>query len=121
MKLVLLPTSILLLLSVTGCGMSDLATAAADAAACRALEGTINATAKAYEDGLIDSGVIAQVDSLIGEQVRGLLSTEMAKDLGELAAAVGSSEPAQTTKNKVAQLSQSISIRCAAVGVNFAK
>ena len=119
MKTALLPTSILLTSLLAGCSVPDLAAAAADAAACRALEGTITATAMAYEEGLVDSGVIAQVDSLIGEQVRGLLSTDLARDLGDFAATVGSSDPAQTTKDKVAQLSASISKRCSDVGVNF--
>jgi hypothetical protein len=120
---VISPKAIALALTLTfglaGCSVADLATSAADAAACRALESTIEAAALAVDEGLVDSGVIAHLDSLIGEQVRSVLSSGLAKDLGDFAAAVGESEPGQSTKDKVAQLSQSIQTRCAAVGVNF--
>jgi hypothetical protein len=103
-------------LSLSGC---SLATAAADAAACRALEGAVQAAVTAYDQGLIDSGVLAHIDSLVGEQVRGALSSGLAKDLGDFLDAVGSSDTGQSAKDKVNDLSASISNRCADVGVNF--
>lgn len=103
-------------LSLSGC---SLATAAADAAACRALEGAVEAAVTAYEQGLVDSGVLAHIDSLVGEQVRGALSSGLANDLGDFLDALGSSESGQSAKDKVKDLSASISNRCADVGVNF--
>jgi hypothetical protein len=119
MKFALFPISALLTLSLSACSVGDLAAAAADAAACRALKSTIEGAATAYQDGLVDSGVISQVDQMIGEQVRTVLSSGLAKDLGDFMVEVGKSEPAQTSKDKVAQLSQSIATRCEAVGVKF--
>jgi ABC-type phosphate/phosphonate transport system substrate-binding protein len=115
----LLVLSTVSVLVLTGCSAGDLATAAADAAACRALEATIETTANAYSEGLVDSGVIQQVDDLVGDQVRSLLSTGLAQDLKEFVSVVDSSDPAQNTKEKVTELTDSIAERCAAVGVNF--
>jgi phage tail tape-measure protein len=103
-------------LSLSGC---SLATAAADAAACRAMEGAIEATVTAYEQGLVDSGVLAHIDSLVGEQLRGALSSGLANDLGDFLDAVGSSDTGQSAKDKVKDLSAAISNRCSDVGVNF--
>lgn len=103
-------------LSLSGC---SLATAAADAAACRAAEGAVKAAVSAYEQGLVDSGVLSHIDSLVGEQVRGALSSGLAKDFGDFVAALGSSDTGQSAKDKVNSLSLSIQNRCADVGVNF--
>jgi hypothetical protein len=116
MKKSLIALSLVGTLSLTGC---SLATAAADAAACRAAEGAIKAAVTAYEQGLVDSGVLSHINSLVGEQVRGALSSGLAKDLGDFMEAVGSSDTGQSAQDKVKELSDSISNRCADVGVNF--
>ena len=116
MKKTLVAMTLVGTLSLSGC---SLATAAADAAACRAAEGAIKAATAAYEQGLVDSGVISHIDSLVGEQVRGALSSGLAKDLGDFMDALGSSDTGQSAKNKVNDLSASIENRCADVGVNF--
>ena len=116
MKKTLIAVTLVGTLSLTGC---SLATAAADAAACRAAEGAIKAAVTAYEQGLVDSGVLSHIDSLVGAQVRGALSSGLAKDLGDFMDAVGSSDTGQSAQDKVNELSASISKRCADVGVNF--
>ena len=97
-----------------------IAAAAADAAACTAMESTLTATSAAYQEGLVDSGLISQVDSLIGEQVRGVLSSGLSQDLADLVAIVDSAESVETAKAKVAELTASIKEKCSAVGVVFA-
>lgn len=105
---------------LTGCSASEIASAAADAAACTAMESTLTATAAAYQEGLVDSGLISQVDALIGEQVRGVLSSGLSQDLADLVAIVDSAESVETAKAKVAELTASIGEKCSAVGVEFA-
>jgi hypothetical protein len=105
---------------LTGCSVGDLAAVAADAAACTAMESTLTATAAAYQEGLVDSGLITQVDALIGEQVRGVLSSGLSQDLADLVAIVESAESVETAKAKVAELTASIGEKCSAVGVEFA-
>ena len=115
-KIVSLSVPIFLL---AGCSASDLVSSAADAAACRAAESTIAAATEAYEQGLLDSGILDQLNVLIGEQVQGVLSTGLAQDVGDLLLALGETDSAQSSKDKVAQLSASIATRCEAVGVTF--
>lgn len=112
--------SLVSLIALTGCSAEDLVSAAADAAACTAMESTLTATAAAYQEGLVDSGLIAQVDTLIGEQVRGVLSSGLAKDLQDLVAIVDSNESVETAKAKVEALTASIGEKCSAVGIEFA-
>ena len=104
---------------LTGCSASEIASAAADAAACNAMETTLTATAAAYQEGLVDSGLISQVDALIGEQVRGVLSSGLSQDLADLIAIVDSAESVETAKAQVAELTASIGEKCSAVGVEF--
>jgi hypothetical protein len=84
------------------------------------MESTLAATLEAYQSGLVDSGLISQVDSLIGEQVRGVLSAGLAKDLEDLVAVVDSNESVETATAKVEDLTASIQDKCAAVGIEFA-
>ena len=119
MKFLKLVSISLPLVLLTGCSTGDLVSAAADAAACRAAESTIAAAAQAYEQGLIDSGILDQLNALIGDSVQGVLSSGLAKDLGDLLVALGETDSAQSSKDKVAQLSASIATRCEAVGVTF--
>ena len=112
-------SSLLGLGMLTGCS-SDIATAAADAAACRALESTLNGLADAYAAGLVDSGVVARVDELIGDSVRGLLSTSFANDLKNLGEELKSTDPAVEASTQIDELLESLKLRCADVGVVFA-
>lgn len=107
------------IISLTGCSIQEVASTAADAAACKALSSTLSGISGAYEQGLVDSGVIAQLDSVVGEQVDFLLSTELAADLAELAKQLSQSSPAQGTSDKVAELTASISEKCSGYGIDF--
>lgn len=106
------------LVLLSGCS-GDIATAAADAAACRALQETLTGLSSAYQAGLVDSGVISHVDSLIGEQVRSLLSSSFAQDLKNLGDTMKSSDSAEATSQKISDLTNSLAERCSAVGVSF--
>ncbi len=119
MKILIASAAIISTLTLTACSPEALVSAAADAAACTAMESTLTATAAAYQEGLVDSGLISQVDALIGEQVRGVLSSELSQDLADLVAIVDSSESVETAKAKVAELTASIGEKCSAVGVEF--
>lgn len=107
------------IIGLAGCSIQEVASTAADAAACKALSSTLSGISGAYEQGLVDSGVIAQLDSVIGEQVDFLLSTELAADLAELAKQLSQSSPAQGTSDKVAELTASISEKCSGYGIDF--
>ena len=107
------------IISLAGCSIQEVASTAADAAACKALSSTLSGISGAYEQGLVDSGVIAQLDSVVGEQVDFLLSTELAADLAELAKQLSQSSPAQGTSDKVAELTASISEECSGYGIDF--
>jgi|TARA_B110000259_G_C13860110_1_gene340493 hypothetical protein len=107
------------IISLAGCSIQEVASTAADAAACKALSSTLSGISGAYEQGLVDSGVIAQLDSVVGEQVDFLLSTELAADLAELAKQLSQSSPAQGTSDKVAELTASISEKCSGFGIDF--
>lgn len=104
---------------LAGCSIQEVASTAADAAACKALSSTLSGISGAYEQGLVDSGVVEQIDSIVGDQVDFLLSTELAADLGELAKQLSQSSPAQGTSNKVAELTASISEKCSGYGIDI--
>lgn len=101
-----------LAISLTGCGVTDIARSAADATACKALSSTISAISDSYQTGVIDSGIITKIDNLVGEQARSLLSTEFAQDLKSLTDALRQSETAQGSKADVTALANSIKERC---------
>ena len=104
---------------LAGCSIQEVASTAADAAACKALSSTLSGISGAYEQGLVDSGVVEQIDSIVGDQVDFLLSTELAADLSELVKQLGQSGPAQGTSNKVAELTESISEKCSSYGIDI--
>ena len=67
--LVILSTATLAVAPLAGCSIQEVATTAADAAACKALSSTLDGISTAYSEGLIDSGVLQQVDDMVGQQV----------------------------------------------------
>lgn len=105
------------LLLLTGCSVEQIAQTAADAAACKALEGTLSGLDSAYTAGLVDSGVITQLDSLVGEQFDSLLSSGLASDLRALASELSNTNTAQSATASVTELTDSIMAKCEAVGV----
>ena len=107
-----------LVLTVTGCGVTDLAKQAADATACKALDSTIATITSTYQSGIIDSGLITQVDNLIGDQARALLSTGLAEDLKLLSTALQSTNSASTAQSEIKAITDSISQRCRDAGVS---
>ncbi len=107
-----------LVLSVTGCGVTDLAKQAADATACKALDSTIATITSTYQSGIIDTGLITQVDNLIGDQARALLSTGLAEDLKSLSTALQSTNSATTAESEIKAITDSISQRCSDAGVS---
>ena len=108
-----------LLVSLAGCSVEEVAQTAADAAACTALTSTLNGLSQAYQSGLVDSGVIAQLDSMLGEQARALLSSGLAEDLSLLGDTLSSTQSAQDAELQISELTASISERCANVGVTI--
>ena len=108
-----------LVLPLAACSPAEIASTAADAAACKALTSTLDGLSDAYQRGLVDSGVLTQVDELIGDQLDTLLSTELAGDLKDLTSALGESEEAQGAKERVDSVMESITQRCATVGVRL--
>ena len=104
--------------TLTGCGVTDLAKQAADATACKALESTIKTITDSYQSGVIDSGLITQIDALIGDHARSLLSTGLAEDLKLLTGALGQTNSAESSREQIKELTDSISKRCADAGVN---
>ncbi len=119
MKLLPIALTPVLLLSLSGCSVEQVAQSAADAAACTALTSALDGITEAYQSGLVDSGVITQIDSLIGEQARALLSTGLAEDLSALGAALGETQSAQGAQQKVEELTASVTERCSSVGVTI--
>ena len=113
-SLVLAP---LALLTLTGCSVEEVAQSAADAAACTALSSTLSGISEAYKAGLVDSGVIASVQDLVGNQTEFLLSTALAQDLKDLGVALASSETGQGAQQRVDELSQAVIQKCQKVGV----
>lgn len=107
-----------LVLSLTGCGVTDLAKQAADATACKALDSTIATITSTYQTGIIDTGLITQVDNLIGDQARALLSTGLAEDLKSLSTALQSTNSATIAESEIKAITDSISQRCSDAGVS---
>ena len=104
--------------TLTGCGVTDLAKQAADATACKALESTIKTITDSYQSGVIDSGLITQIDSLIGDQARALLSTGLAEDLKSLTTALQDTNSATSAQTEIQALTDSITQRCNDAGVS---
>jgi hypothetical protein len=105
-------------LLLTSCGVTDLAKQAADATACKALDSTITTITNSYQSGVIDSGLITQIDNLIGDQARALLSTGLAKDLKSLTAALQDTNSATSAESEIQAITDSISQRCSDAGVS---
>ncbi|CAB4690055.1 MAG: hypothetical protein F2658_04910 [Actinobacteria bacterium] len=104
-------------LMLTGCGVTDFAKNAADATACKALSSTIKGIVSGYQSGVIDSGLIVQIDNLVGDQLRALLSTGLANDLKLLTETFSQSQSAEGSKEQVKKLTDSITQRCSDAGV----
>jgi len=104
--------------TLTGCGVTDLAKQAADATACKALESTIKTITDSYQSGVIDSGLITQIDALIGDQARALLSTGLAEDLKSLTAALQDTNSATSAQSEIQAITDSITQRCNDAGVS---
>jgi len=113
----------LLVFALTGCGVTDLAKGAAqtaaDATACKALGSTVTSIAGAYQSGFVDSGLISRIDSLVGEQARSLLSSGLAQDIGMLTEALKQTGAAESSQEKIQQLTDSITKRCSEAGVSI--
>jgi hypothetical protein len=109
---------ITLTVALTGCGVTDLAKQAADATACKALDSTIKTITDSYQSGVIDSGLITQIDALIGDQARALLSTGLAEDLKSLTTALQDTNSAEGAQTELKALTDSITQRCSDAGVS---
>ena len=107
------------MLSLAGCSIQEVVATAADAAAGKALSSTLSGISETFDQGLVDSEIIAQLDSMVGDQVGFLLSSELGAELGELMEQLGQSDPAQGTSKKVSELTASISERCSEHGIDF--
>ena len=105
------------LIFLSGCSIEEVAQTAADAAACQALQGTLSGLQTAYSEGLVDSGVIDQIDLLVGDQLDALLSSGLANDLRDLTQALGETQSATAASEQVNSLTNSINQRCEAVGI----
>ena len=103
---------------LSGCSIEEVAQTAGDAAACTTLQGTLSTLQDAYAQGIVDSGVLQQVDDLIGNQLEALLSTSMAQDLRQLSQELAATDSAQAASERIGSLTSSIAERCSAVGVN---
>ena len=110
--------AVVLTFLLSSCGVTDLAKQAADATACKALESTINTIVSTYQSGVIDSGLITTVDSLVGEQARSLLSTGLAEDLKALTTALKETNSATSAQTEIQGITDSISKRCSEAGVS---
>jgi hypothetical protein len=104
--------------TLTGCGVTDLAKQAADATACKAIDSTVKTITDSYQSGVIDSGLITQIDALIGDQARALLSTGLAEDLKSLTTALQDTNSATSAQTEIQAITDSISKRCADAGVS---
>ncbi|MDG2497783.1 MAG: hypothetical protein P8M68_06360 [Aquiluna sp.] len=113
--------SVAVLMGASGCSVQEVAATAADAAACKALSSSMIGLGNAYESGLVDSGVIAQIDDLIGNQVDFLLSTELAADIAELANELATSGSAESTAESIDALAAGILERCENVGMQLSE
>jgi hypothetical protein len=110
--------AITLTVTLTGCGVTDLAKQAADATACKAIDSTVKTITDSYQSGVIDSGLITQIDALIGDQARALLSTGLAEDLKSLTTALQDTNSATSAQTEIQAITDSISRRCADAGVS---
>lgn len=110
--------AIALTVALTGCGVTDLAKQAADTTACKALDSTIKTITDSYQSGVIDSGLITQIDALIGDQARALLSTGLAEDLKSLTTALQNTNSAEGAQTELKALTDSITQRCSDAGVS---
>ena len=110
--------AIALTVTLTGCGVTDLAKQAADVTACKALDSTIKTITDSYQSGVIDSGLITQIDALIGDQARALLSTGLAEDLKSLTTALQNTNSAEGAQTELKALTDSITQRCSDAGVS---
>jgi hypothetical protein len=118
MKIRITLVAITLTVALTGCGVTDLAKQAADATACKALDSTIKTITDSYQSGVIDSGLITQIDALIGDQARALLSTGLAEDLKSLTTALQNTNSAEGAQTELKALTDSITQRCSDAGVS---
>lgn len=118
MKLKSTLIAVALLVSLTSCGVADLAKQAADAAACKAIDSTIKTITDSYQSGIIDSGLITQIDNLVGDQARALLSTGLAEDLKSLTTALQGTNSATSTESEIKAITDSITQRCSDAGVS---
>lgn len=119
--LTLSTTAFMMLFTLSGCNAQEVAQAAADAAACRAGQSVIAEVQAAYEAGMIDSGILTHLDSLLGNQVDALLSSELAGLFEELRSVVAETEPVADTAAKVEEINGEIASRCGEVGVSFSE
>jgi hypothetical protein len=110
--------AITLTVTLTGCGVTDLAKQAADATACKALDSTIKTITDSYQSGVIDSGLITQIDALVGDQTRALLSTGLAEDLKSLTTALQDTNSATSAQTEIQAITDSITQRCSDAGVS---
>ena len=118
MKMPIAIISLALVSTLTGCGVTDLAKQAADATACKALDSTITTITNSYQSGVIDSGLITQIDNLVGDQARALLSTGLAKDLKSLTEALQDTNSAASAESQLKEITDSIAQRCNDAGVS---
>jgi hypothetical protein len=118
MRIRLTLVAITLTVTLTGCGVTDLAKQAADATACKAIDSTVKTITDSYQSGVIDSGLITQIDALIGDQARALLSTGLAEDLKSLTTALQDTNSATSAQTEIQAITDSISRRCADAGVS---
>ena len=110
--------AVLLTFLLSSCGVTDLAKQAADATACKAIDSTVKTITDSYQSGVIDSGLITQIDALIGDQARALLSTGLAEDLKSLTTALQDNNSATSAQTEIQAITDSISKRCADAGVS---
>jgi len=106
-------------LYLTSCSIEEVASTAADAAACTALTSTISGLSDAYQSGLVDSGVITQIDKLVGNQINSVISSGLADDLRGLTKALAETETAQGAQQRVDDLLSSVTQRCLSVGIDL--
>jgi len=112
-------STLALLALLSGCSADQVIRSGADAAACTALEGTLESVAQAYKDGVVDSGVLDRVDELVGDQVDALLSSDFAAEVRELGDALAQSDGVQDAQQRVDDAVSAISARCNSVGVKL--
>ena len=104
--------------ALSACGVTDIAKQAADATACNALSSTIKTIDNAYQSGVIDTGLITTIDTLVGEQARSLLSTGLAEDLKALTNALQETNSATSAQAEIQSITDSIAQRCSDAGVS---